>query len=211
MKLIVAGLVGMLALSGIAHAQSTGDSSKGYVEVVAQSAFGNVTSQSFGLEGGVAMTQSLAIFAEVGMARDSAPKAIGLAAQVVASALGAGFSYSVRQPIGFGIVGIHYSFPFREKLHPYVMAGGGLARVKRDVTFSVGGTDVTGKLDTYGVVLGTDLSGTESKPMLSVGGGVVWNATGSLIFDAGYRFGRIMTDTTGTNLSRVGAGIGFRF
>lgn len=211
MKLIVAGLVGMLALSGIAHAQSTGDSSKGYVEFVAQSAFGNVTSQSFGVEGGVAVTPSLAIFAEVGMARDTAPKAIGLAAQVIAQALGAGSGYSVRQPISFGIVGLQFSIPFRERLHPYVMGGGGLASLKRDVTFSVSGADVTGKLDTYGVVLGTDLSGTESKPMLSVGGGVVWNATRSLIFDAGYRFGRIMTDTTGTNLSRVGAGIGFSF
>ena len=211
MKLIVAGLVGMLALSGIAHAQSAGDNSSGYVEFVAQSAFGNVTSQSFGVEGGVALTPSLAIFAEAGMVRDAAPKSIGASAQIIANSLGAGSGYSVRQPIGFGIVGIRYSFPFREKLHPYVMAGGGLARVKRDVTFSVAGVDVTSKLDTFGVVLGTDLAGSESKLMLSGGGGVVWNATGSLIFDAGYRFGRIMTDPTGTNLNRVGAGIGLRF
>lgn len=211
MKLIVAGLVGTLTLSGVAHAQSSADNAKGYVEFVAQSAFGNVTSQSFGVEGGVALGPRIAIFVDVGKARDTAPKSLGQAAQLIANQLGTGSGYSVRQPIGFGLVGLRYSFPFREKLHPYVMAGGGLASVKHDVTFSVSGTDVTGKLDTYGVVLGTDLAGSVSKPMLSAGGGVVWNATRSVFFDAGYRFGRIMTDTAGTNLSRVGAGIGFGF
>lgn len=211
MKLIVAGLVGMLALSGVAHAQSAANDSTGYVEFVAQSAFGNVTSQSFGAEGGIALGSRISIFAEVGMARDTAPKSIGPAAQVIASTLGSGASYTVKQPVRFGVVGVRYSIPYSEKFHPYVAVGGGLASVKRDVTFSVGGADVTSKLDTYGVVLGTDLAGTESKPMLSVGGGVVWNATKSLIFDAGYRFGRIMTDTTGTSVSRVGAGIGIRF
>ena len=49
MKLMVAGLVGMLAVSGVAHAQSATEST-GFIEGVAQSAFGNVTSQSFGIE-----------------------------------------------------------------------------------------------------------------------------------------------------------------
>ena len=45
MKLMVAGLVGMVALSGVAHAQSASSESTGFIEGVAQSAFGNVTSQ----------------------------------------------------------------------------------------------------------------------------------------------------------------------
>lgn len=216
MKLIVAGLVGVLALSRVAHAQSpvngpSEDDFKGYVEVVAQSAFGNVTSQSFGFEGGIALTRVATLFAEFGMARDTSPKSIGQAAQVIANSLGAGSGYTVKQPVQFGIVGFQYAIPFSERFHPYFAAGGGLAKVKRDVTFSVGGADVTSKLDTYGVVLGTDLAGTVSKPMLSAGGGVIWNVTSRIFFDASYRFGRIMTDTTGTNLSRAGAGIGFGF
>jgi opacity protein-like surface antigen len=214
MKLMVAGLVGMLALSGVAHAQSTSEST-GFVEAVAQSAFGNVTSQSFGIEGGVTVAPKIAVFAEVGMVRDTAPDTIGPSAQIIAGYLtqvqSAAVAFTVKQPASFGVVGVRYTIPYSEKLHPYIAVGGGLARIKRDVAFTVGGSDITDKLDTYGVVLGSDLAGTESKPMITAGGGVVWNLSSMWLVDAGYRFGRIMTDTKGTNVSRAGLGIGFRF
>ena len=213
MKLMVAGLVGMLAVSGVAHAQSATEST-GFIEGVAQSAFGNVTSQSFGIEGGVMLAPRIAVIAEFGMVRDSSPKSLGATAQIVAGALtlaqSAAVSYSVKQPIGFGQVGMRYIIPHSEKLHPYVEVSGGLAKVKRDVRFTAGGTDVTDKLTTYGIVLGTDLAGTESKLMITGGGGVVYNFTETVVGDAGYRFSRINTDP-GTTVNRVGAGIGIRF
>jgi len=212
MKLMIAGLVAMLALPGVARAQSMSMSeSNGYVEVVGQSAFGNVTSQSFGLEGGVNLNEKLAVFAEFGMVRDTAPKSIGPAAQLIAVTLGAGSSYTVKQPVGFGQVGVRYTLPMDGKFHPYIAIGGGLAKLKHDVAFSVNGTDVTDKLSTYGVVLGTDLAGTVSKGMFTGGAGVVYDVTKTIIAEANYRFSRIMTDNSGTNLNRVGAGIGIRF
>ena len=60
-------------------------------------------------------------------------------------------------------------------------------------------------------MLGTDLAGTESKLMIGGGGGVVYDISSSVIFDAGYRFSRINTDPSATNVNRVGAGIGIRF
>lgn len=211
MKLIVAGLAATLALSGVAHAQSAAPS-KGYIEGIAQSAFGNVTSQSFGVEGGVSMTDTVQIFAEAGMIRDTAPDTIGPAAQKIAVALGSGSAYSVAQPIGFGLIGLRYNIPMEGRaLHPYISVGGGLASVKRDVAFTVNGTDVTDTLDTYGVVLGSDLAGTQRKLMISGGVGLVYNITRTILFDANYRFGRIQTDGTSTNVNRVGGGIGFRF
>ena len=211
MKLMVASLVGMLALSGVAQAQSA-PPSKGYIEGIAQSAFGNVTSQSFGAEGGVSLTDTVQVFAEFGMVRDTAPDTLGPAAQKIAVALGSGSSYSVAQPVGFGLLGLRYNIPMEGRaLHPYLSVGGGLASVKRDVAFLVNGTDVTEKLDTYGVVLGSDLAGTERKLMISGGVGLIYNITRTFLFDANYRFGRIQTDGTATNVQRVGAGIGFRF
>ena len=216
MKLMVAGLVGMLALSGVAHAQSASSESTGFIEGVAQSAFGNVTSQSFGIEGGVMLTPRIAVIAEFGLVRDVAPKTLGTTAQVIASSLttlqSAAVAFSVKQPVGFGQVGVRYIIPHSDKLHPYVEVAGGLAKVKRDVAFTVGGTDVTDKLSTtYGIVLGTDLAGTESKLMIGGGGGVVYNVTTAVIFDASYRFDRVSTDPSSTNVNRIGAGIGIRF
>ena len=86
-----------------------------------------------------------------------------------------------------------------------------MAQVKKDVSFSVNGTDVTATLPQLGVVLGTDLSGTETKPMVTFGGGVVWPAWQNLIVDFQYRFGRVFTEDEGLNVSRAGIGIGVRF
>ena len=214
MKLMVAGLVGMLAVSGVAHAQSATES-KGFIEGVAQSAFGNVTSQSFGVEGGITLAPRIAVITEFGMVRDSSPKSLGTSAQVVAGALtlaqSGAVTYTVKQPVGFGQVGGRYTIPHSDKLHPYVEVSAGLAKVKRDVRFTAGGTDVTDKLATYYITLGTDLAGTESKMMITGGGGVVYDIRSTVIFDASYRFSRISTDPSGTNVNRIGAGIGIRF
>ena len=212
MKLIVASLVGMMTLSGAAYAQSS--DSTGFIEGVAQSAFGNVTSQSFGIEGGISIAPKIEIVVDLGMVRDSSPKALGTAAQLVAGGLtnvqSSSVTYSVKQPIGFGMIGVRYTIPRSDKLHPYIEVTGGLARVKRDVRFTIGGTDVTDTLSKYGAVLGSDLAGSESKMVFGGGAGVVYDITPSFIFDAGYRFNRIASDPA-TTVNRVGAGIGYRF
>jgi opacity protein-like surface antigen len=214
MKTIVAGLLGMVALSSMASAQPAVETN-GYAEVVAQSAFGNVTSQSFGLEAGWALDRQLSVFAEIGSTRDTAPDTIGPAAQKIAAYLtqaqSGTVSFSVKQPVFFVGVGGRYAFPRDSAFEPYVIGGAGLARVKRDVTFEIGGSDVTDALDQYGVVLGTDLAGTSTKPMITAGAGVVYRWRSPWIFDAGYRFGRIFTDGEGTTVNRVGLGLGFLF
>lgn len=63
----------------------------------------------------------------------------------------------------------------------------------------------------FGAVLGSDLSGTENKPMLTIGGGVAWLAWQRLVIDFQYRYGRVFTADQGTNVNRAGTGIGVRF
>ncbi len=215
MRRFVILILGTLALSSVAHAQSaTPSASKGYVEGVAQSAFGNVTSQSFGLELGFTVAPKLQVFVDAGRVHNTAPSDMGPSAQVIAGFLSqtqSNVTFSSKQPVTFGLAGVRYLIPSSAKVEPYVLAGGGVAQVKKDVTFAVAGSDVTGSLEQYGVVLGTDLSGSETKPMLTVGAGVVWPVWQRLVVDFQYRYGRVFTSDQGLNVSRAGIGIGVRF
>jgi opacity protein-like surface antigen len=212
--ILVGAALALGPFGGVAQAQSPGGASRGYVEGVAQSSFGNVTSQSFGVELGVSVGSALQVFVDVGHARDTAPTEFGAAAQLMAGSLSQSqnnVTFSAKQPVTFGVAGIRYGFATSSRVEPYVMVGGGIAQVKKDVTFSIAGADVTSTLPQFGIVLGSDLSGSEAKPMLSLGVGVVWPVWQKLIVDFQYRYGRVFTSDEGLNLSRAGVGIGVRF
>jgi opacity protein-like surface antigen len=203
---------GTFALAGAASAQAPAAAqTKGYVEGVAQSAFGNVTSQSYGGEIGVNIKPNLQVFVEAGRVGNAAPSTLGASAQLIAGYLGTGFTVTAKEPITFGVGGVRYLIPSSSKLQPYVMVGGGAASVKKNVVFSNGGTDVTGTLSQYGVVLGSDLSGSETKGMLSLGAGATWPVGQMFVVDFQYRFGRVFASDGGINVNRVGIGIGIRF
>jgi opacity protein-like surface antigen len=214
MRSLLTVIAGTIALSGVAHAQSAAPApGKGYVEAVAQSAIGNVTSQSFGAEVGVTVRPHVQVFGEIGKVRDTAPAALGTSAQLIAGFLSQTQSnvvFSVKQPATFGLAGVRYVIP-QGRVEPYVLGGAGIASVRRDVSFTAGGTDVTGNLAPLGVVLGSDLSGSETKAMMTAGGGVVWPAWRQLIVDFQFRYGRILTEGQGTNVTRAGIGVGMRF
>jgi len=216
MRSILAILVGAVTLSGVAQAQTgtASDPNRGYVEGVAQSAFGNVTSQSFGGEVGITVLPKVVVFLEAGRVNDVTTPQFGAAAQAIAGGIGltqASVTYHVKEPATFGILGAKYVVPTSGSVRPYVLAGGGLAHVSQNASFAVGGTDVTTTLATYGVTLGSDLSGNFTKPMMVVGGGAMYTAWHSVVVDLQYRYGRIFADGTGINVSRVGIGFGVRF
>ena len=52
------------------------------------------------------------------------------------------------------------------------------------------------------VTIGSDLSGDVTKPMLMLGGGVVWPAWQRLVIDFRYRYGRIFTESQAITVSR---------
>ena len=215
MRSFVALAIGMLALARVAGAQTPKDADHGYVEGVVQSAFGNVTSQSYGAEIGVTVVPNVQVFAEGGMVRDVATTSIGAAAQTIAGFLSqtqANVTFRVKQPVTFGVAGLKFVVPTAGSIRPYVLAGGGLASVKQDVAFSVGGSDVTSNLPTqFGVQLGSDLSGTFTKPMVVAGAGAMWSAWQRLVVDFQFRYGRILAEEGGINVSRAGIGVGVRF
>jgi opacity protein-like surface antigen len=203
--------------AGAADAQgvSGADPGKGYAEVVAQSAFGNVTSQNYGAEFGFTVTPSVQVFFEVGHTLNVATDQISSAAQTIASALSqtqSNVGYSVKQPLTFGVGGVRYLVPIsNSKLLPYFLGGFGVAKASNDATFTVGGTDVTGNLSQYGIVLGSDLSGGFTKPMVTFGGGVSYAVWESMILDFQFRYGHVFAEGESINSSRAGIGVGFRF
>jgi opacity protein-like surface antigen len=203
------------ALASAAHAQSPAGASpaapaRGYAEVVAQSAFGNVTSQSFGGEVGIAVRPGIQVFVDAGMIRDAAPATLGANAQRIAAGIAAAAGsadFRVRQPVTFGVAGVKYLVRVSgTRAEPYMLVGGGVASVKKEVAFSTAAGDVN-----QFVTLGSDLSGSETKGMLSLGAGVgvpVWRA---VMIDLQYRYGRIFTSGGGLNANRAGIGLGVRF
>jgi opacity protein-like surface antigen len=213
MRSLLMLLVGTLAVSTVAHAQIAPAPSKGYVEATAQSAFGNVTSQSYGVEFGVTLASPLQVFVEAGQVLDVAPAGFGASAQLIAGFLSRtqpDVAFRLKEPAAFGLAGLRCLLS-AGAVEPYVLAGGGIARVKKDVSFTVAGTDVTGNLQQFGVVLGTDLSGAETKPMLTLGAGVAWPAWQHMVIDFQYRYGRVLASDQGINVNRAGVGVGIRF
>ncbi len=216
-RLFAVLVLGTLVSSSVASAQSAPKPApmKGYVEAVAQSAFGNVTSQSYGAEIGVNIRPNLQIYVEGGQTRNAATAQLSAAAQTVAgglSQIASNVGFSVKSPVTFGVVGVKFLIPVEgSKVMPYVLAGGGAASVKQNSVFTVGGTDVTSNLAQFGTVLGTDVSGSFTKPMFSVGGGVAYPIWQQLVLDFQVRFGRILAEDQGINITRAGLGIGVRF
>jgi opacity protein-like surface antigen len=213
--LMMAAALTSVAASAQSSPGPSGD--KVYVEVGAQSAFGQVTSQSFGGEVGIAVADRVQIFAEVGRARDVATSDISASAQQIAGALSqsqAAVAYRVKEPATFGLAGVKYVVPVAIQVQPYVMAGGGVARVSQNVTFTVAGHDVTAALSQprYGnIILGSDLSGSFTRAMIGVGGGAIWPAWRQLVVDVQYRYGRILVAGDGINVNRAGVAVGVRF
>jgi opacity protein-like surface antigen len=203
------GIAALLCLDPIAaRAQSAPAPDRGYALGVAQSSFGNVTTQSYGGEVGLGVRPSLAIFIDAGLVRNAAPDSLTARAQTIAAGIAAtagSVDAQVRMPVGFGVAGVTYGVR-SGRVEPYAMAGAGLARVNHDVTFTVPGGDATPF-----VTLGRDLAGTRTKPMISAGGGVRLNLWQAVLLDLGYRFGRVFASDEAVTIQRMGVGIGVRF
>ena len=111
MKTSIVAVLAWTALTGVAAAQSV---SKGYVEGVAQSTFGNVTSQGYGVEAGVSLGINVQVFGEVMRVKDTAPASLLTSAQLIANGLSqtqTNVGYHAEQPAVFGAAGFRFVFP----------------------------------------------------------------------------------------------------
>ncbi len=224
MKSLFAVTVAMLTLGGVASAQTTPAQTTapagtlGYAEFVGQSAWGNVTNQSYGAEGGVQVSANLEAFVEMGWTRDVASDATRHAAELIAGFLGetqGETTFTARESAAFFAGGVRYPLQLEGSplgsLKPYVEGGAGWAHLTKKSTFSVAGTDVTSTLGDLGVQIGSDLAGTRNAGLMVLGAGVVWPVWRQVIVDFNYRYSKIFTSPDRVNLNRAGLGIGITF
>jgi opacity protein-like surface antigen len=208
----------VVCVTGTALAQSTSSPGTMAVEFTVGATLGNKSSSSFGGEFNYKLGTEWEAFVEIGRMRNVASGETDDRAESVARAIGA--SVSVASKATYFDAGVKYLFvPFLGGYQPYATLGFGAARVTQDVVFSVNNTALseTQLLDQYGVLLGSDLAGTTTKPLFLIGAGVSRNFMGQLFFDVSYRYGRIFAktgtieDDKGLNTQRVQVGVGIRF
>jgi len=113
-------------------------------------------------------------------------------------------------PAVYGGGGARFLFGAPGHIRPYVTIGGGMARVTLKPAITLKGADVTSSLSTYGVTLGSDLTGELTKPAVSGGIGARI-AQGNWHVDVGAGAMSILTEGQATNVLRAGATFGFNF
>ena len=152
------------------------------------------------------------VYLEVGRMLDTRTADVDVAAKVITDYLGTSATSTAKQPASYGAIGLRYRVPTGGRVQPYVGVGLGVAKVTRDVNFFVNGANVNAVLlDTYGVQLGTDLSGSETKALVTFSLGAQIPVSDSIFADVSYRFGRVFLADAGLNTSRLQFGIGLRF
>lgn len=113
-------------------------------------------------------------------------------------------------PATYGGAGLRVLIPMQGSVHPYIAAGAGMAKVVKRPTFTLAGSDITTQLATYGVTLGSDLTGDVTKLAITGGLGILIDRH-KLSFDVGVRLTSIQTDGQKTNALRGQIGISYKF
>ena len=216
---ITLGCAPLLRAQTAAPSPAPTDDMPGYVEINAGATFGHKSDASFGGEGGYRVMRDLFIFGEVGHIGNAASADVESRANTIASAAGA--TASVVAKVTYFDVGGRYLFVTNSpSVHPYVAAGFGGASVNTQTTFSVNGAAVPP--DSIGISVGSDLSGTQTVPFLTFGGGASVDFHGRYFVDVSYRYGRVFGKTDSSsgqtvttleafNTNRLQVGVGVKF
>ena len=212
-------LVVMLVFgAAVAEAQTTLSAKDAgrYAEITVGATAGHAVGAVVGGEFGWPLSLSWDVFGEAGRMFNTRTAAMDSAATVIAAYLtdvsGGAASYVAKQPSTYFDVGMRYKFPTTGRFDPYAEMGIGAAKVSRNVTFTVNGADATAQLlDTFGVQLGSDLSGSETKALVTLGVGARFHLFRPLFGDVSYRYGHVFLTDAGLNTNRLQFGVGLRF
>jgi opacity protein-like surface antigen len=213
--LVLAGMLVLGAAAAEAQTPLTKDAGR-YAEFTFGATAGHTTGALVGGEFGWPLNLTWDVFFEAGRMFNTKPASMDSSAGVIADyliAVAGSASYEAKQPATYLDGGVRYKFPPTGRFDPYIEGALGGAHVARNVTFIVNGASQSSQqlLDNYGVQLGTDLSGTETKPILTFGVGSRFRISNSLFGDVSYRYGRIFLAEAGLNTNRLQFGVGLKF
>lgn len=197
-----------------ALAQTTSDAGKVYLGgLVGVQSVQNVGALA-GLELGYHVSDRLDVGGEFTWLQDTVTRRRIDTAKTIAAFLqqsqGSVATSELDAPAVFGGGGIRWFATGERSLRPYVIAEIGVARVTSRPTFTLNGNDVTTLLPQYGITLGSDLTGSTSKPAFTGGFGVR-TSRGVWRINADLRVTSIRTDGQASNVLRVNLGVGRYF
>jgi len=218
MTRLIAGMIGVGLLWSAPAGAQTASPAGPAVETFYGGVFGGAAvvhkwNATAGIEVGVRVRRNLDVIGEVAWVQNAATADRTASMRPLVEYLeitqGTSATGSVEAPTRMGAAGLRWVFERNGALRPYVLATAGRASVEHKATFTVGGTDVTDTIGTYGITLGTDLSGTETAWTYGGGAGVLYVGN-RWYMDAGLRYTNIQLDEP-TNLWRAALGVGFRY
>ncbi len=218
MKRLIAGIVGVGLLWAVPAGAQTTSPAGPAVETFYGGVFGGAAvvdkwSATAGLELGVRVRRNLDIIGEGVWVQNAATADRTASMRPLVEFLeitqGTSATGSVEAPTWMGAAGLRWVFERDGALRPYILATAGRASVEQKATFTVGGTDVTSSIASYGITLGTDLSGSETAWTYGGGAGLLF-VGGRWYMDAGIRYTNIQLNEP-TNLWRAALGVGFRY
>ena len=209
--------VGIVALAGVSRLQAQTATEPGwYAEVTAAATLGHKSDKAFGGEVGLRLSESIDVFVEGGHMGNVGNSDLEARAQKIADFLG-GTVGSSAYKMDFVDIGLKYAMPYGA-WRPYIALGVGFGKIQPEVTFGIGGTDVTGDLESHGVQLGTDLSDSANEFLFVLGIGTTYTFAGRYFVDGSYRYGRTTPAHAedeviikGLNTQRAQIGVGIRF
>ena len=162
---------------------------------------------------GFKVSDNLILEAEGGWSQDAITRAkidaIGGLATYLTSSTGKAATATLKAPASYGLAGIRYLFK-SGGVSPYIALNGGVARLALTPAITIGGSDVTTSLSTYGVTLGSDFTGDVTKAAFGGGFGVLINRD-KIAIDLGARVTSIQTEGQATTLTSARIGLLYRF
>jgi hypothetical protein len=208
-----------LAFGTTATARAQGLAPGPYAQFQTGLTAGSTVGALFGGEAGFS-ANSFDLFFEGGYMTNTKSSDMDAAAAAIAAGLttpGNTVTYEAKQPINYFDLGFWYRPRMFDrprmlgKWQPYGGIGLGSAGVKRETTYAINGTDVTGQLPQMGVTLGGDLQGEERGFFFMLGGGARIGLGERLVVDISYRYGHVNLDSEGVSTNRIQFGIGTHF
>ncbi len=206
-------LVGILCAASVsAQTPTATPGSRFYLELTVGPTLGHKSDKSVGVEAGMVVAEHLEGFLEGGHIGNAATSDFETRGQKIANALGANLS-SVEK-VNYFDVGVRYLVPVMSSVHPYVAVGVGIAHVATETNLTIGGAPV----GSDAVSLGTDLSGTFTRPLIMFGVGANITFARRFFGDLSYRYGRVSGESDASEVvlaavptQRLQFGIGVRF
>lgn len=207
------GLLAIIAVPSVALAQSP--EQKVFFRPMVGAVVGSGPGASFSAAVSFKTNDKLQIHGEFGRLANILPDAVAeeveIAAALAANTLGGKHSASSTAHANYGLVGVRHALRDVSGANTFVEIGVGVARVTSEVSAVLRGSETIQGDISSSVSTSFTRATPETKPMFSLGGGLILGVTRTTAVEMGARYVRIFTDARAINMSNIFGGFRFGF